>query len=108
MDSSLNNWTICITFPSCVLNILALNRLFDKAYYNLYGLYKVIWTLSVIQVQCARKVSKLKITRINSMSEENFESFIEKELLDELAAEAIIQRFLQLSADHKRFILITL
>ena len=60
-------------------NILASNRLHDKAYDNLYELYKVICTLSVTQVQCERTFSKLKIimTRLRDpLSEENMESYM--------------------------------
>ena len=46
IDSSCNNCKICSTCPSCVLKFLASNRLHDKAYDNLYELYKVICTLS--------------------------------------------------------------
>ena len=89
-ESSCNKCKICSPCPSCVLNILSSNRLRDKAYDNLYELYKVICTLSVTQVQWEWTFSKLKIikTRLrNSLSVENLESYmlqsIEKELLDE-------------------------
>jgi hypothetical protein len=113
MDSSCKKCKICITFPSRVLKILASNRLHDKAHDNFYELYKVICTLSVTQVQCERTFSKLKIinTRLrNSLSEENLESYmflsIEKELLDELDAEAIIDGFAQSSSEFKQLLLI--
>jgi hypothetical protein len=111
MDSSCNKCKICSTCPSCVIKILESNRLHDKAYDNLYELYEVICTLSVTQVQRERNFLKLKIikTRLrNSLSEENLESYmllsIEKELLDELDAEAINYHFAQSS--FKRLLLI--
>ncbi|XP_064100752.1 uncharacterized protein LOC135211369 [Macrobrachium nipponense] len=62
---------------------------------------------------CERAFSKLKIvkTRLrNSMSEENLESYmllsIEKEMLDELDSEVIINRFAQSSSELKRLLLI--
>jgi hypothetical protein len=79
MGSSCNNCKTCSTCPSCALNILASNRLHDKAYANLYELDKVVCTLSVTQVQCKRTFSKLKIikTRLrNSVSVENLESYM--------------------------------
>ena len=91
--------------------MLASNRLHDKAYYNLYELYTAVCTLSVTQVQCERTFSSLKIikTRLrNSLSQENLESYmllsIEKELLDDLDAEAIIDRFTQSSSELKRLL----
>ncbi|GBO02259.1 hypothetical protein AVEN_42317-1 [Araneus ventricosus] len=111
MDSSCNNCKTCSTCPSCVLKILASNILHDKAYDNLYELYKVVCTLSVTQVHCERTFSKLKIIKDrlrNSMSEENLESyvslFIEKELLDNLDGEKIIDRFAETSSELKRLL----
>ena len=108
MGSSCNNCKTCSTCPSYALSILASTRLHDKAYDNLYELYKVICTLSATQVQCKRTFSKLKIikTRLrNSVSVENLESYmllsIENELLDDLDAEAIGDRFAQLSSELK-------
>ena len=82
-----------------------------KQYANLYELDKVVCTLSVTQVQCKRTFSKLKIikTRLrNSLSQENLESYmllsIEKELLDDMDAEAIIDRFAQSSSELKRLL----
>ena len=113
MGSSCNNCKTCSTCPSCALNILASNRLHDKAYVNLYELDKVVCTLSVTQVQCERTFSKLKVlmTRLrNSLSEENLESYmllsIEKELLDDLDAEAILDRFAQSSSELKCLLLV--
>ena len=109
MDSSCNNCKTCSTCPSYALSILASTRLHDKAYDNLYELYKVICTLSATQVQCKRTFSKLKIikTRLrNSLSEDNLEPYtllsIEKELLHDLDAEAIIDRFAQSSSELKK------
>jgi hypothetical protein len=112
MGSSCNNRKTCSTCPSYVLIILASNRLQDKAYNdNFYELDKVICTLSVTQEQCERTFSKLKVlkTRLrNSLSEENLESYmllyIENELLDDLDAEAIIDRFAQSSRELKRLL----
>ena len=88
------------TLSSCPLNLLAPNRLHNEGCGNLYELYKVICTLSVNQVQCVRTFSKLIKTRLrNSLFEENLGSYmflaIENELLNELDAEAIIDRFAQ-------------
>ena len=109
MGSSCNNCKTCSTCPSYALSILASTRLHDKAYDNLYELYKVICTLSAIQVQCKRTFSKLKIikTRLrNALSEDNLEPYmlisIEKELLHDLDAEAIIDRFAQSSRELKK------
>jgi hypothetical protein len=86
----------CSTCLSCVLNCLTSNRLHDKGYANLYELYKVVCTLSVTHVQCRRTFSKLKIIKtrlINSLSEENVESYmllsIEKLLFDDLDSDGI-------------------
>ncbi|XP_064089909.1 uncharacterized protein LOC135203907 [Macrobrachium nipponense] len=106
VGSSCTNSKMYTTCPSCILKILASNRRHDKAYDNLYELYKIICTLSVTQVKCERAFSKLKIikTRLrNSMSEENLESYmllsIEKEMLDELDNEVIISIFAQSSSE---------
>jgi hypothetical protein len=111
MDFRCNNCKTYSTCPSCVLKMLASNRRHDKAYANLYELYKVVCTLSVTQVQCERTFSKLKIIKArlrNSLSLENLESYmlllIEKELLDDLDAEAIIDRFAQSSSELKRLL----
>ncbi|GBO22676.1 hypothetical protein AVEN_69333-1 [Araneus ventricosus] len=108
MDSSCNNCKTYSTCPSCVLKILASNRLHDKAYDNLYELYEVVCALSVTQVHCERTFSKLKIIKNrlrNSLSEENLESYvllsIEKELLDNLDGEKIIDRFEETSSEVK-------
>lgn len=106
-----NTCKICSTCPPCILKILASNRLNHNAYDNLYELYKVICTLSVTQVQCERTFSKLKIIKSrlrNSLSEENLESYmifsIEKKLLHELDAEAIIDKFAHSSSELKRLL----
>ncbi|XP_066982264.1 zinc finger BED domain-containing protein 5-like [Macrobrachium rosenbergii] len=69
--------------------------------------------LSSFWVECKRAFSKLKIvkTRLrNSMPEENLESYTllptEKEMLDELDTEVIINRFAQSSCELKRLLLI--
>ncbi|XP_077290366.1 zinc finger MYM-type protein 1-like [Arctopsyche grandis] len=102
----------CRTCPSCVLKILSSNRLHDKAYDNLYELYKIVSTLSVTQVQCERTFSKLKIIKNrlrNTLSEENLENFmflsIEKQMLDDLDAEEIINRYAQASKGLKRLLI---
>ncbi|GBL92030.1 hypothetical protein AVEN_102585-1 [Araneus ventricosus] len=111
IDSSCNNCKTCSTCPSCVLKILASNRLYGKAYDNLYELYKVVCTLSVTQVHCERTFSKLKIIKNrlrNSLSAENLESYvllsIEKELLDNLDGEKIIDRFAETSSELNRLL----
>ncbi|XP_047132447.1 uncharacterized protein LOC124811177 [Hydra vulgaris] len=90
----------CGSFPSCVLRILTAYRLNDKTYDNLYYICKIICTISVTQAECKRSFSKLKLikTRLrNSMSNDYLESYmlmsVEKNLLDSLEYDTIIQRY---------------
>ncbi|XP_004209165.1 uncharacterized protein LOC101237930 [Hydra vulgaris] len=90
----------CGLCPSCLLRILAAYRLNDKTYDNLYHIYKIICTISVTQAECERSFSKLKLikTRLrNSMSNDYLESYmlmsVEKNLLDSLEYDTIIQRY---------------
>ena len=71
-----------------------------ETYDNLYHIYKLICTISVTQVVCERSFSKLKLikTRLrNSMSNDHSESYmlisVEKNLLDSLECDTIIQRY---------------
>ena len=78
IGSSCNNYKTCSPFLSCVQNILASNRLHNKAYDSLYELHNVLCTLSATQVQRERTFLKLKIIKTrfrNSLSEENLESW---------------------------------
>jgi hypothetical protein len=103
--------TACGDCPPCVLSILSNHRLHEKAYDNLYDVYKVICTLSVTQVQCERSFSKLKIikTRLrNTMTDEHLETFMlmamESDLLDSLTNEEVIDRFALTSSETKRLL----
>ncbi|XP_047129351.1 uncharacterized protein LOC124809338 [Hydra vulgaris] len=97
---------VCGSCPSCVLRILAAYRLNDKTYDNLYHINKIICTISVTQAECERSFSKLKLikTRLhNSMSNDHLESYmlmsVEKNLLDSLEYDTIIQRYASSSSE---------
>ncbi|XP_077295474.1 zinc finger MYM-type protein 1-like [Arctopsyche grandis] len=79
---------------------------------NLYELYKIVSTLSVTRVQCERTFSKLKIVKNrlrNTLSAENLDNFmflsIEKQMLDDLDAEEIINRYAQASKGLNRLLI---
>ena len=71
--------TTCKNCLSCAFQLLSEYRLCAAAHENLYGAYKFIVTLSVMQCTCERCFSKLKLwkTRLRSpLTQSNLQSLM--------------------------------
>ena len=54
----------CKDCSTCATRLLSKYRLHERTYYNPYLAYKVLYTLSITQVNCERSFSKLKIIKL--------------------------------------------
>lgn len=97
----------------CVYELLYDYRLYVAEYKNLFYIYKFLTTLPMTQVGCERCFSKMKIikTRLRStMGNENLETFMlmscEKDLLEAVNEEVIINNLCKYSAELTRLLML--
>ena len=101
----------CRKCAVCALAIIGANRLNEKSYDNSYQAYTFICTLSMTPVQCERSFSKLKIikTRLrSSLSDDLLEEYmimsIEKQLVDELNNDEMIDQLASTSTQMNKLL----
>ena len=97
----------------CAYALLLRFNLYSRVYPTVFVAYKLLLTIGVTQVACERTFSKLKLIKTktrSAISQEHLEAFmlmfVEKDILQKLDHEEIIDTVATKSIELKRLLLI--